>query len=200
MMTNTHESYARHQPRDPLAAGCCPERAPWRPRRARRGHSIHIRHVAELDEDWREERIEFERQGIRSLVAVPMMEGGRLRGFVGFDSVRRDRTWDDDTIRMLRTVVGILASLLARCEAQREAQVHEARYRALVQHASDTIVLLDRDGRLLFTAGRSEPLGFLPGDMVGMQAMDFPDPHRADPLDGFSRAGRRLSGRALRRQ
>ena len=48
------------------------------------------------------------------------MNGGQLRGFVGLDSVVRDRTWDDDTIRMLRTVVGILASLLARCEAQRD--------------------------------------------------------------------------------
>ena len=98
------------------------------------------------------------------MVAVPLMNGGRLRGFVGLDSVVRDRTWDDDTIRMLRTVVGILASLLARCEAQRDAHVHEARYRALVQHSSDTIVLLDRDGRLMFSAGRSAPLGFTPDD------------------------------------
>ena len=65
------------------------------------------------------------------MVAVPLMNGGKLRGLVGLDSVVRDRTWDDDTIRMLRTVVGILASLLARCEAQRDAHVHEARYRAL---------------------------------------------------------------------
>jgi diguanylate cyclase (GGDEF)-like protein/PAS domain S-box-containing protein len=144
-----------------------------------KGHSIHIRRVNELEQDWHNERVEFERQGIRSVVAVPLMNAGRLRGFVGLDSVVRDRTWDDDTIRMLRTVVGLLASLLARCEAQRDAAVHEARYRALVQHSSDTIVLLDRDGRLLFTAGRSEPLGFHPGDTVGMPAMDFvhPDDH-----------------------
>ena len=92
----------------------------------------------------------------------------------------RDRTWDDDTIRMLRTVVGILASLLARCEAQRDAHVHEARYRALVQHSSDTIVLLDRDGRLMFSAGRSAPLGFAPESITGMNAMDFihPDDHQ----------------------
>ena len=96
-----------------------------------RGHSIHIRRVAELTEDWHLEQAEFERQGIRSVVAVPLMNGGKLRGLVGLDSVVRDRTWDDDTIRMLRTVVGILASLLARCEAQRDAHVHEARFRAV---------------------------------------------------------------------
>ena len=58
--------------------------------------------------------------------------------------------------------------------------MHEARYRALVQHSSDTIVLLDRDGRLMFSAGRSEPLGFTaPPASPGCTAMDFvhPDDH-----------------------
>ncbi len=179
-MTNTHEWCApgvtpEIQTQQGVALSTMPR---WRDTLAR-GHTIHIRRVAELEDDWYRERVELERQGIRSVVAVPLMNAGQLRGFVGLDSVQRDRTWDDDTIRMLRTVVGILASLLARCVAQREAQVHEARYRALVQHSSDTIVLLDRDGRLLFTAGRSEPLGFAPGEAVGMHATDFihPDDH-----------------------
>ncbi len=157
----------------------------WRDTLAR-GHSIHIRRVAELDGDWELERHELERQGIRSVAAVPLMNAGRLRGFVGLDSVVRDRTWDDDTIRMLRTVVGILASLLARCEAQRGARIHEARFRALVRHSSDTIVLLDQDGRMMFTAGRTAPLGFVPGDTVGMHAMEFVHPDdRALATDAF---------------
>ena len=198
MMTNTHEW---------CAPGINPEihtqqavelsgMPRWRDTLAR-GHSIHIRRVAELEADWHRERVELERQGIRSVVAVPLMNAGRLRGFVGLDSVVRDRTWDDDTIRMLRTVVGILASLLARCEAQRDAHVHEARYRALVQHSSDTIVLLDRDGRLMFTAGRIEPLGFTPESIAGTNAMEFvhPDDHPlaakalGELLDGAQHAG-----------
>ncbi|MGZ4755480.1 MAG: EAL domain-containing protein [Acidimicrobiia bacterium] len=180
MMTNTHEWCApginpEIQSQQAVDMSSLPR---WRDTLAR-GHSIHIRRVSELEADWGAERVELERQGIRSVVAVPLMHAGSLRGFVGLDSVVRDRTWDDDTIRMLRTVVGILASLLARCEAQRDARVHEARYRALVQHSSDTIVLLDRDGRLMFSAGRSAPLGFTPAAITGMDAMDFvhPDDH-----------------------
>jgi diguanylate cyclase (GGDEF)-like protein/PAS domain S-box-containing protein len=189
MMTNTHEwcapgISAEIQTQQAVALSGMPR---WRDTLAR-GHSVHIRRVAELEADWDLERAELERQGIRSIVAVPLMNAGRLRGFLGLDSVVRDRTWDDDTIRTLRTVVGILASLLARCKAQADAQVHEARYRALVQHSSDTIVLLDRDGRLLFTAGRSEPLGFNPGDAIGMHAMDFVHP------DDQALAARELGG------
>ncbi len=183
-MTNTHEWCApgitpEIGTQQAVPLGGLPR---WRDTLAR-GHSIHIRRVSELEDDWRNERVELERQGIRSVVAVPLMNAGQLRGFIGFDSVVRDRTWDDDTIRMLRTVVGILGSLLARCAAQRDAHVHEARYRALVKHSSDTIVLLDRNGRLMFSAGRSAPLGFAPETITGMAAMDFihPDDH---PLAG----------------
>ena len=120
-MTNTHEWCAPGISAEIETQQAVPtESMPrWRDTLAR-GHSIHVRRVAELDDEWEPERTELERQGVRSVVAVPLMNGGRLRGFVGLDSVRRDRTWDDDTIRMLRTVVGILAALLARCEAQRD--------------------------------------------------------------------------------
>ena len=198
LMTNTHEWCApginpEIGTQQAVPMGGLPR---WRDTLAR-GHSIHIRRVAELEADWSNERAELQRQGTRSVVALPLMNAGRLRGFVGFDSVVRDRTWDDDTIRMLRTVVGILASLLARCEAQRDAHVHEARYRALVKHSSDTIVLLDRDGRLMFSAGRSAPLGFAPESITGLDAMDFihPDDHQvaghalAELLNGASHAG-----------
>jgi diguanylate cyclase (GGDEF)-like protein/PAS domain S-box-containing protein len=176
-MTNTHEWCAAgvtaeiHSQQDADLNGL----PRWRDTLGR-GHSIHIRRVAELDDEWGPERDELQRQGIRSVVAVPMMNGGQLRGFVGLDSVNRDRTWDDDTIRMLRTVVGILSSLLGRCAAHRAAQVHEARYRALVRHSSDTIVLLNRDGQLTFSAGRSTPLGFSPGFVDGKDALQFVHP------------------------
>jgi diguanylate cyclase (GGDEF)-like protein/PAS domain S-box-containing protein len=176
-MTNTHEWCApgitpEIETQQDVRLSDLPK---WRDTLAR-GHSVHVRRVNEMDEDWRPERLELERQGIRSVVAVPLMHAGRLRGFVGLDSVVRDRTWDDDTLRMLRTVVGLLASLLARCEAQRVADAQEARYRALVQHSSDTVVLLDPSGRLLFSSGATETLGFVGDAVLGRSAMDFVHP------------------------
>jgi diguanylate cyclase (GGDEF)-like protein/PAS domain S-box-containing protein len=177
IMTNTHEW---------CAPGITPEIATqqavrlnelprWRDTLAR-GHSIHIRRVNELDDDWAGERAELARQGIRSVVAVPLMIAGRLRGFVGLDSVVRDRTWDDDTLRMLRTIVGLLGSLLSRCETQRVAAAQEARYRALVQHSSDTVVLLDPRGNLTFTAGSTRSLQFSPEALSGSNIVDFVHP------------------------
>jgi diguanylate cyclase (GGDEF)-like protein/PAS domain S-box-containing protein len=177
LMTNTHEWCSRGiasqiDSRQALKLSAIPR---WRDTLAR-GHSIHIRRVSEMEPDWSRERDELERAGIKSVVTVPLIEGGQLRGFIGLESIGRDRTWDDDTIRMLRTVAGVLGSLLARCSAQRDALVHEARYRSLVQHSSDTIVLLDREGRVMFSAGRAEPLGFSASRITGLPAMDFVHP------------------------
>ena len=135
---------AGHHPGDRHAAGASRSVAlpRWRDTLAR-GHSIHIRRVAELEPDWDNERVELQRQGIRSVVAVPLMNAGRLRGFVGLDSVVRDRTWDDDTIRMLRTVVGILASLLARCAGP----ARRARPRGPLPRARQALVRHDRAAR-----------------------------------------------------
>ena len=176
-MTNTHEWCAsgiasQIDVRQDLSLSSIPR---WRDTLSR-GHSIHVRRVAELDRTWSRERTALEHAGINSVVTVPLLENGHLRGFIGVESVGRDRTWDDDTIRMLRTVAGVLGSLLARCSAQRAALVHEARYRALVRHSSDTIVLLDRDGRVTFSAGRAEPLGFTASRVTGLPAMDFVHP------------------------
>lgn len=73
------------------------------------------------------ERREFEREGIQSILVVPMWHGQRLRGFVGFDAVRRAVTWDSDCLAALRLLAQMLAGVL---EAARLAQ----RLRALAFH------------------------------------------------------------------
>jgi PAS domain S-box-containing protein len=37
----------------------------------------------------------------KSFIAVPMVYNGTLAGFFGFDSIRTDKTWDDDTLSLL---------------------------------------------------------------------------------------------------
>jgi PAS domain S-box-containing protein len=54
----------------------------------REGRSVHVPDVAELPPDGQLRQI-LEPQGIKSCVAIPIMDGLRCEGFLGFDSVRR---------------------------------------------------------------------------------------------------------------
>jgi signal transduction histidine kinase/CheY-like chemotaxis protein len=83
----------------------------------RRGEVLHIPSVAALPEGSALRQM-LEVQGIRSLVTLPLMLEGSCLGFVGFNIVRENRTWQEEDISLLR----VLAELYANFEARRAAE------------------------------------------------------------------------------
>ena len=70
------------------------------------------------------EKEEFEQEEILSLINVPMILSGNVVGFVGLDSVKREKSWNDDSRSLLKIVGEIFANALQRKrteEALREA-------------------------------------------------------------------------------
>lgn len=79
-------------------------------------------------------------QGIKSVAIIPSFYNGRLKGFFGFDSVKRYRRWTDDDIYLLRMAGNSLCNSIIRVQDQKE------RYRLEEQMAS--IERLDSIGKL----------------------------------------------------
>jgi two-component sensor histidine kinase len=90
--------------------------------RMRRGEVFHVPRVSDLPAEAHTEKREFEREGIRTLINVPMMARGSMIGFLGFDAVHNHITWSDDDIRLLRLVAEILANALERKSAEERLQ------------------------------------------------------------------------------
>jgi hypothetical protein len=53
-------------------------------------------------------------QKIKSLIAVPMILNNEVKGFVGFDSVKDYKIWDEEIIKLLNVVALIFSSILQR--------------------------------------------------------------------------------------
>jgi diguanylate cyclase (GGDEF)-like protein len=70
----------------------------------------------------RNERAEFEREGIRSIAIVPIWDGTVLAGFVGFDAVRRQVAWGEDYLMGLRLLAQMLGSALRSRAMARQLQ------------------------------------------------------------------------------
>ncbi|HSM10508.1 MAG TPA: EAL domain-containing protein, partial [Lysobacter sp.] len=83
---------------------------PWLMRELKAGRAVHVPVVAALPDSAATEREEFIREGIRSIVLVPVGEVGRPEGFIGFDSVRRERHWPRDILLGLRLVAQMFAN------------------------------------------------------------------------------------------
>lgn len=75
---------------------------------------MHVPRVAELGEDWARDRSVFEEEDIQSLIVVPIVVAEELHGFIGFDSVRRQRTWDDEEIRLLQVLADLIGAVIQR--------------------------------------------------------------------------------------
>ncbi len=132
-MSNTHEWCAPEiEPQMDNLQGIPLEVFPWWIDRIRRQEVIHVPRVADLPAEADTERESLVQQSVRSVVAVPMVRENSVLGFLGFDSVRTERTWPDEDISLLKIVgemfVGALERKFADVERRSlEAQLIQAR-------------------------------------------------------------------------
>jgi PAS domain S-box-containing protein len=167
----------------------------WSNNRLLRGEILYVPRVADLPPAAEAERREFEHQGIQSLVVVPMVYRGTTAGFVGFDSVREEKAWAEESIQLLRLVAAVFVNALEhrRAQAIQAGQHQFLELLATGGEFSDTlhtlvriieeqwpgmlglVLLLDEDGRHLHIgASVSLPQGYVDsiegleiGPMVG---------------------------------
>ncbi len=123
---------------------------PWWMARLRALENIHIPRVADLPEEAATEKETLEAQGIQSLIVVPMIPGGELIGFLGFDSVRSERRWSESTIVLLRVAREMLGNAIARKRAEEAIRRAEQRFRAIVEGAQAFLMNVDLNGRITY--------------------------------------------------
>ncbi len=134
------------------------------------GEAMTVARVADLADDHAAERAEFEREGIRSLALVPMSCRGRVIGFIGLDSVGRERDFGADAVALLRIVGEILANGLERRRYEESLRASEARLRSIFR-ASPVGIGLVRERVLLEVNERvCEMTGYARDELVGRSA------------------------------
>ncbi len=98
------------------------------------GEIFHVPRVSDIPPEAKFEKEEFESEGIQSLVCVPMVRQGNVIGFLGFDSVRREKDWSDDEITLLTIVGEMLTTALEREQVERALRESEEKYRSFAQN------------------------------------------------------------------
>lgn len=121
----------------------------WFLNKLRDADRIEIPLVADLPPEAEDFQNELERQGIQSLLCVPMFYGDQMLGFAGFDAVEAPRQWSNQDTRLLQMVAELVSNTLQRRTMERELAESELRYRQLFDNANDAIFLhgLTDEGR-----------------------------------------------------
>jgi PAS domain S-box-containing protein len=118
----------------------------------------------------------IETLGIMSMILVPIFVGGRWWGFIGFDDCFKERDWSAE-IDALKAAASTLGAAVQRQAMEEELRGSEARYRAVIEQATDGIYLLDADTKRVVESNPAfqRMLGYTDGELEGMEVYDFVD-------------------------
>ncbi len=99
---------------------------------------LHVPRVADLPPEAHVERAEFVAQGVQSALIVPLLSHP-IMGFFGFETVRREKTWSEESITLLKVVREIIAQALQRQRAEEERQAEAQVTAALARIGQELI-------------------------------------------------------------
>ncbi len=145
-MTNTHEWCAAGIPAQIDRIQNLPTSAlPWWKECFMREGLVRIPRLSALPPEAAAERAELQAQGIQSAMMMATYGAhGTLTGYIGFDSVQRERSWADDELAMLKTVASVLGAAIERRRTQaalveakaaaEAANVSKSRFLATMSH------------------------------------------------------------------
>jgi PAS domain S-box-containing protein len=89
----------------------------------------------------------LEPQGIKSAIAVPMMDGPRCRGFVGFDSVRKHHRYSDTERRLLTVFAQMLVNVQKRRETEESLRLSREQAEAASRSKSEFLANMSHEIR-----------------------------------------------------
>jgi PAS domain S-box-containing protein len=111
---------------------------------------VRLDDVNDLPDDAIQEREEFAKEGIQSILLIPFSEGNRPIGFVGLDHVRAQKQWSTDEVSNLKLLARTFANLIIRNRSEQRYLDHQNMYQTLFESANNGIGII-RNGILIDT-------------------------------------------------
>lgn len=139
------------------------------------GQAFYVGNVQELpDEGEGCLRRILEPQGIKSLMAIPMLDQGELVGFVGFDSVKSHHQYTDKESRLLFLYAQMLINVRNRQNFLQNLTIQEEKYRNIIANMNLGMLEEDTDNTILF-ANQSfcTTSGYSLDELIGKRAIDL---------------------------
>jgi len=154
-MTNTHEWSANGiEPQIDRLKDIPVEFFRWWLIKLHRFENIYIPRVADLPAEAQAEKELLQAQDIQSLIVVPMVTQGELLGFLGFDSVMKERTWSEEIIALLKIVGEIFLHILQRKRIEEALRENEEYLKTIVDSLRAGVMVIDRETHQLVDINR----------------------------------------------
>ncbi|MGM0436646.1 MAG: HD domain-containing phosphohydrolase [Bacillota bacterium] len=85
---------------------------------------VSIKNVNDIPLKAVDDRREFKKQSVKSLLWVPMIVENQVIGFLGVDSISSEREWNDNDIQTMQLIASIVASAINRIKMENDLIYH----------------------------------------------------------------------------
>ncbi len=136
------------------------------------GEEFFIPDLAELDKNIHSNLIEIlEPQGIKSLITIPMLDNGELKGFIGFDYVKKIHNYSDKEKKILHLFSQMLLNVQNRQKWIDKILTQEEKYRNIIANMNLGLIEVDNKDNIIF-ANQSfcEMSGYTINELIGQNA------------------------------
>ncbi len=148
----------------------------WWMGRLNRFETISISSRDELPAGAQTEKEDLHSGNIQSIIAVPLVFGNSLIGFLGCSSTGT-HYWTDQVDSLLRMTSDIIAGAIKRKKAEETLRQSEERYRQLVENTSDLIYRLDEKACFSYVNQTAQKIiGFSQEELYGKPYLEFVHP------------------------
>ncbi len=96
-----------------------------------KGEVVFVEYIAHYDQEHVRETAKA--YGIKSVIAIPMMDQDKCIGFVSFDSIKENRFYSDREQNLFKVFTQLLVSIHNRRESVQELRKNEIKYRLLFE-------------------------------------------------------------------
>lgn len=118
---------------------------PWWVEKLRAFEIIHIPSVSDLPPQAKAEKEILKLQAVQSILVVPIIYENSLMGYIGFNSVRKEKKWTEESINLLGLVAQIFANALQRKKVRQELTESEQYYRTIFENTGDPSIIIAED-------------------------------------------------------
>jgi len=111
--------------------------------------NVIIPSVADLPAEWINEKEILEPQGIKSLIALPLLYENNFIGFVGLDSVTNYRQYSQSEINVLMVWSSMLSTLIMNKRNESLLEISRQNFKTFFNTIDDFLWVLDENGRII---------------------------------------------------
>jgi PAS domain S-box-containing protein len=134
------------------------------------GEAFYIPNVAELEYDPTLKEILLS-QSIKSLIAIPMLDGKNLMGFIGFDSVKKQHQYSTKEKSLLFLFGQMLINIVNRQKWEKQLTLQEEKFRNIIAHMNLGLLEVDNNDVILFAnQSFTDISGYSLSDLKGKKA------------------------------